>query len=77
MRVYALQHLAVYTIYVIYKQLALEGIPQRLKHWTGNTKVLALQFQVSGSQFIPSFFWHRVSSAHFAVWELETLSHEH
>lgn len=32
MYVYALQHLAVYIIYVIYKQLALEGIPQWLKH---------------------------------------------
>lgn len=56
MYVYVLQHLAVYIIYVIYKQLALEGIPQWLKHWTGNTKVLALQFQISSGQFIPSFF---------------------
>lgn len=32
MYVYALQHLAVYIIYVIYKQLALEGIPRWLKH---------------------------------------------
>lgn len=32
MYVYALQHLAVYTIYVLCKQLALEGIPQWLKH---------------------------------------------
>lgn len=77
MYVCALQHLAVNTIYVICKQLALEGIPQWLKHWTGNTKVLALQFQVSGSQFIPSFFWHRLSTAHFALWELGTPCHGH
>lgn len=32
MYVYALQHLAVYIIYVLYKQLAPEGIPQWLKH---------------------------------------------
>lgn len=47
MYVYALQHLAVYIIYIIYKQLALEGILLWLKHWTGNTKVLARQFQIS------------------------------
>lgn len=77
MYVYALQHLAVYTICVIYKQLVLEGIPQWLKHWTGNTKVLALQFQVSGSQFIPFSFRHRLSTAHFALCKLGTLSHGH
>lgn len=32
MYVCALQHSAVYIVYVIYKQLALEGIPQWLKH---------------------------------------------
>lgn len=45
MYVYALQHLAVYIIYVLYKQLALEGIPQWLKHWTGNTKFLRCCFK--------------------------------
>lgn len=54
---YTLQHLAVYIIYVLYKLLALEGIPQWLKRRASNTKVLAPRLKVPSGHSVPSFLF--------------------